>query len=482
MTTEQTARRLHEVPLSPAPLERLVELLPAEQSERFRAIITKAQDLLADRVVWNINSTASGGGVAEMLQALIAYALGAQVDTRWLVIHGDPPFFVLTKRLHNFLHGSPGDGGPLGPDEHSLYAAVLEDHHADLLQRISRGDVVLLHDPQTAGLVDVLREAGAVVIWRCHIGADLSNEHTEEAWDFLRRYVENADALVFTRAEYAPDWVSPDRLQVIAPSIDPFSLKNCELEPEVVDRILRTVGLAPDGRDEETVTFQGRDGSSHLVRRHTALTGGAAEPPPADAPLVVQVSRWDRLKDMAGVMTAFANHVAETQPSAHLLLVGPDVSGVADDPEGAEVLAECVTQWEQLPDDVRRRVHLVRVPMDDLDENAIIVNAIQRRAAVVVQKSFAEGFGLTVTEAMWKGRPMVAGAVGGIPDQIDSGVHGILVDPRDLQACGETVCGLLADPDRARTLGDSARDRVRSQFLGDRHLSQYIKLFGQLNG
>ncbi len=482
MTTEQTARRLHEVPLAPAPLERLVELLPAEQSQRFRAIIGKAQELLDDRVVWNINSTASGGGVAEMLQALIAYALGAEVDTRWLVIHGDPPFFALTKRLHNFLHGSPGDGGPLGPEEHSLYSAVLEDHHSDLQQRVRRGDVVLLHDPQTAGLVDVLREAGAVVIWRCHIGADQSTEHTEQAWDFLRRYVENADALVFTRAQYAPDWVAPERLQVIAPSIDPFSLKNCELDPVEVDRILRTVGLAPNGREEEPVTFPGRDGSSRTVRRHSGLTDGASEPPPADAPLVVQVSRWDRLKDMAGVMTAFTDHVAETHPQSHLLLVGPDVSGVADDPEGAEVLAECVAQWAQLPDDVRRRVHLVRVPMDDLDENAIIVNAIQRRAAVVVQKSFAEGFGLTVTEAMWKGRPVVAGAVGGIPDQIDSGVHGILVDPRDLQACGEAVCGLLADPDRARSLGDAARDRVRSQFLGDRHLSQYIKLFGQLGG
>lgn len=482
MTTEQTARRLYEVPLSPAPLERLVELLPAEQSERFRAIIGSAQELLDDRVVWNINSTASGGGVAEMLQALIAYALGAHVDTRWLVIQGDPPFFALTKRLHNFLHGSPGDGGPLGPDEHALYASLLEEHHADLLGRVRPGDVVLLHDPQTAGLVDVLREAGAVVIWRCHIGADQSTEHTERGWDFLRPYVENADALVFTRAKYAPHWVAPERLQVIAPSIDPFSLKNCELSAAEVDRILRTVGLAPDGRDEESVTFPGRDGSPHTVRRHSSLTEGPFDPPSADAPLVVQVSRWDRLKDMAGVMTAFTHHVAETHPNAHLLLVGPDVSGVADDPEGAEVLADCVAQWEQLPDGVRRRVHLVRVPMDDLDENAIIVNAIQRRAAVVVQKSFAEGFGLTVTEAMWKGRPMVAAAVGGIPDQIDSGVHGILVDPHDLKACGEAVCGLLADPDRAERLGNAARDRVLSQFLGDRHLSQYMKLFAQLGG
>ncbi|MBA2717501.1 MAG: glycosyltransferase [Propionibacteriales bacterium] len=480
MTIEQTARQLSEVTISPAPLERLAELLTPEQSDRLRSTIGRAHDLLDERIVWNINSTASGGGVAEMLQALIAYACGAQIDARWLVVQGDAPFFALTKRLHNFLHGAPGDGGQLGPDEHAVYAGVLREHRADLLQRVRRGDVVILHDPQTAGLVDILREAGAHVIWRCHIGADQTTQHTDQAWAFLRTYVESADALVFTRAEYAPDWVAPERLRVIAPSIDPFSLKNCDLEPEVVNRILRTVGLAPDGRDEDAVTFQGRDGSSHAVRRHTDLEGAVSTPPPADAPLVVQVSRWDRLKDMAGVMTAFTGHVADVHRSAHLLLVGPDVSGVADDPEGAAVLDECVAQWERLPDDVRRRVHLVRVPMDDLDENAIIVNAIQRRAAVVVQKSFAEGFGLTVTEAMWKGRPMVAGAVGGIPDQVDSGVHGILVDPRDTQACGEAVSSLLANPDQANQLGSAARDRVLAQFLGDRHLRQYIELFGQL--
>jgi trehalose synthase len=477
---DQTARQLIEVELAAAPLERLAELLPAEQTDRLRSNIGRAHSVLADRIVWNINSTASGGGVAEMLQALIAYARGAEVDTRWLVIQGDAPFFALTKRLHNFLHGAAGDGGELGPQEHETYERVLREHHGDLLSRVRSGDIVLLHDPQTAGLVDVLREAGAHVVWRCHIGSDSTNDHTDEGWEFLRRYVENADALIFTREQYAPAWVAPERLRVIAPSIDPFALKNCELDQENVERILRLVGLAPHGGDEPEVCFDGRDGSAHAVRRHANLTAGMSEPPPADATLVVQVSRWDRLKDMAGVMTAFADVVAEAHPSSYLLLVGPDVSGVADDPEGAEVLAECERQWRDLPDDVRRRVLLVRVPMDNLDENAIIVNAIQRRAAVVVQKSFAEGFGLTVTEAMWKSRPMVASAVGGIPDQIDSGVHGILVDPHDVQAAGDAISGLLADPKHATQLGDAACERVRSQFLGDRHLGQYIELFGQL--
>ncbi len=482
MTAEQTARQLSDVSISPAPLERLRELLPAEQGDRLHATIKLAHELLDDRIVWNINSTASGDGVAEMLQALIAYARGAAIDTRWLVIQGDGHFFALTKRLHNFLHGAEGDGGSLGPSEREVYSGVLQQHYADLLARVRRGDVVLLHDPQTAGLVDVLRKVGAHVIWRCHIGADAVSPRTEEGWAFLRPYVENADALVFTRTEYAPDWVPADRLHVIAPSIDPFSLKNSPLDTETVASIQRLVGLAPDGRSEVRVEFEGRGGERRSVRRHSDLTGGQSQPPPppADAPLVVQVSRWDRLKDMAGVLTAFTEVVADDHPSSHLLLVGPDVSGVADDPEGGEVLAECVTQWEQLPAELRRRVHLVRVPMDDLDENAIIVNALQRRAAVVVQKSWAEGFGLTVTEAMWKGRPLVASAVGGIPDQIESGVHGLLVEPRDVQACGEAISGLLADPDRASILGDAARERVRSEFLGDRHLRQYIELFDAL--
>jgi trehalose synthase len=339
---------------------------------------------------------------------------------------------------------------------------------------------VVLHDPQTAGLVDVLREAGVHVIWRCHIGVDRPTTRTDYGWQFLRQYVEHADALVFTRQQYAPDWVPRDRLHIIAPSIDPFSLKNSELDAETVDRILRLAGLAANGRDEAAVTFTGRDGSSHTVRRHTGMTGAASAPPPVDAPLVVQVSRWDRLKDMAGVMTAFVDHVAPQHANAHLLLVGPDVSGVADDPEGAEVLAECIDQWQGLPSDLRSRVHLVRVPMDDLDENALIVNAIQRRAAVVVQKSYAEGFGLTVTEAMWKARPIVASAVGGIPDQIESGVHGELVDTSDIAGCGVAVCRLLADPDRAGQLALAARERVRKEFLGDRHLRQYVELFGAL--
>ena len=199
---------------------------------------------------------------------------------------------------------------------------------------------------------------------------------------------------------------------------------------------------------------------------------------PADAPLIAQVSRWDRLKDPVGLLDCFAEHVAH--PEARLLLAGPSVAGVADDPEGAEVLAEVRGRRAELPEDVRRRIHLVSLPMDDIEENAAMVNALQRRANVIVQKSLAEGFGLTVAEAMWKSRPVVAGRVGGIQDQIVNG-DGVLVDdPADLAAVGAAIDGLLGDPAGAAEIGRRAKERVREEFLGSRHLIQYMGLLEKL--
>jgi trehalose synthase len=200
----------------------------------------------------------------------------------------------------------------------------------------------------------------------------------------------------------------------------------------------------------------------------------------SDDPVVLQVSRWDRLKDPLGVIRGFAEHVApETQ--AHLVYAGPAVEAVADDPEGAEVLAEAEDAWRSLDAPVRARVHLACLPMDDGDENAAIVNALQRHAAVVVQKSIAEGFGLTVAEAMWKARPVVASRIGGIQDQIEDGVSGELIDdPRDLAAYGAAVSDLLRDPVAAERVGAEAQRRVRARFLGSRSLDQYFELISKV--
>jgi trehalose synthase len=471
---------MQDVKIEAAPLEMLDAILVPERADRLRSAAAQARNLLAGRVVWNVNATAHGGGVAEMLQGLLAYGRGAGVDTRWLVLDGDAEFFAITKRVHNALHGYADSDAGLGRSEHEHYEQVLHANLLSLLSRIRPRDIVLLHDPQTAGLVDGLREVGAHVIWRSHIGRDDSTAATDRGWAFLRGYVEHADAFVFSRLGYVPDWVPPDRVRIIAPSIDPFSAKNRELDESQVGRILRRVGLVDGDDDTEAIEFRRRDGTLGLVRRHSHLLSGSP-PPPAAAPLVVQVSRWDKLKDMTGVLSAFARYIAPTQPDAHLMLVGPDVSGVTDDPEGAEVLLTCRAAWAGLPEPVRRRCHLGCIPMDDVDENAIIVNAVQRHAAIVVQKSLFEGFGLTVAEALWKSRPVLASAVGGIRDQIVDGRDGLLLpQPDDLVGFAARLRLLLDDPSLGERLGQQGHERVRNEFLGDRHLVQYVDMFAAL--
>lgn len=473
---------MREVSVGSVPIDRLATLLEPDRSRRLAGQAARARQLLHGRVVWNVNATATGGGVAEMLQALLDYAHGAGVNTRWLVLDGTPDFFRLTKRMHNLFHGSPGDGGPLGDEQRRVYDDVLADNSAALREWVRPGDIVLLHDPQTAGLVHDLLEADVHVVWRCHVGRDTSNELTDLAWDFLRPYVEKAEASIYSRAAYAPGWVERDRLWIIPPSLDPFSAKNRDLSEAEVDAALRRAGVLDIPDHGGGLEFVRRDGSSGTLRRHEGVmvTGGIL---PRNARYVLQVSRWDRLKDMAGVLRGFAAVVDDVPDDVHLVLAGPEVSGVSDDPEGAEVLDECLAIWREQPEATQRRFHLCSVPMDDIDENAHIVNALQRRATVVVQKSLVEGFGLTVTEPMWKARPVVASRIGGIADQIEHGENGLLLDdPYDLDAFGRTLVELLADPSRAHDIGVAARERVRDRFLGDRHLLQYVDLFARLLG
>lgn len=468
---------MRQVHIDPRNLDRLLDLFEPGRAEWLVGVAAKARQVLEGRVVWNVNATASGGGVAEMLQALLAYGLGAGIDTRWLVLDGNPEFFRLTKRIHNLLHGSSGDGGPLGDAEHRVYESVLADNAESMRDGVRRGDIVLLHDPQTAGMVGGLRAAGAHVIWRSHIGKDTSNEQTDLAWGFLRPYVEQAEAVVFSRKEYVPGSITPDRLRIIMPSLDPFTAKNADMSAADVAATLARAGLVDLDAHSGAVGFERRDGTRGSMRDHEGLVV-AGDVVPRDARVVLQVSRWDRLKDMAGVLKGFTDHLADLPEEAHLMLVGPDVYGVSDDPEGAEVLDECVTAWKALPEEAQRRTHLVALPMDDVDENAHIVNALQRHATIVVQKSLVEGFGLTVTEPMWKARPVIASRVGGIQDQIVDEESGLLLDdPADLDEFARTLARLLSDESLAARLGQGAYERVRDQFLGDRHLAQYVDLF-----
>jgi trehalose synthase len=468
---------MREVHIEAIPIDRLTALLEPERAARLSTYAAEARELLDGRIVWNVNATATGGGVAEMLQALLAYGRGAGVDTRWLVLDGTPEFFRLTKRVHNLLHGSPGDGGALGDAERGLYERVLADNLASLLGQVRAGDVVILHDPQAAGLVSGLEAAGVHAVWRCHVGRDTPNDQTEVAWAFLRPYVERFEAVIFSRSAYVPGWVDENRVWVIPPSLDPFTAKNTEISPGDVDAVLNHAGLVRIDDRNGSVQFRRRDGSTGVVRPHERLIDGD-QVVPGEARLVLQVSRWDRLKDMAGVLTGFAEHLSYLPDDVHLMLAGPETDGVTDDPEGSEVFEECRELWLQRPAKIRRRIHLCSLPMDDVDENAYLVNALQRHAAVVVQKSLIEGFGLTVTEPMWKSKPVIASRVGGIQDQIVDGESGLLLDdPSDLGALGTALDAVLSDDQLARRLGSGAHDRVRDHYLGDRHLMQYVDLF-----
>ena len=462
-----------QVQVGPLPAERFAEVLSPEALERFQRTIAEGQELFGGRVIWNVNSTARGGGVAELLASLVAYVRGAGLDCRWMVIGGNPGFFTVTKRIHNRLHGYEGDGGPLDDGARRAYEGALTDSARELTEMVRPGDVVILHDPQTAGLVEPLRRRGAAVVWRCHVGLDVPNDLARDAWRFLRPYLESADAFVFSREAFVWEDLDDERLAIIAPSIDAFSPKNARLDDHTVTGILAAAGVLDGDSGGGPASFTRVDGSPGRVDR--TVEAVQARPLTSQDRVLAQVSRWDRLKDPAGVMRAFAEHVPGDS-GAHLLLAGPSTAAVSDDPEGAEVLAEACKHRARLAKAVRDRIHLVSLPMDDLEENAAIVNAIQRRADVLAQKSLAEGFGLTVAEGMWKGRPVIGSRVGGIQDQIVNGENGVLVEPEDLEGFGRSAADLLGDPERARELGDAARERVRDRFLGSRTLEQYLEL------
>ena len=449
-----------QVEVGSASIERFRSLIDVDLWSSLEREMAGLAAATASDGVWNVNSTARGGGVAELLASLIPYDRGSGIDERWAVIEGSPEFFNATKKIHLLLHGVPEQGGLTNADKHS-YDDVTAHNEAALAKLIKPGDVAILHDPQTAGLIAGLSARGVHVIWRAHIGVDMPNDTVHAAWRFLEPYVEKADAYVFSRRSYVWEGLDASRVSIIAPCIDPFTNKNMDLSSDEVTGILQTAGLMQGG------------GTSDRVTRTARLIGFT---PPGRARLVVQVSRWDPLKDPAGVMEAFAAHIAPTS-DAWLMLAGPAVTSVPDDPEQPEILRDLTQRRESMPATIRDRVVLAQLPMEDVEENALMVNALQRRANVVVQKSLAEGFGLTVAEAMWKSRPVVASRVGGIEDQIEDGKSGLLIDdPRDLAAFGEAVVGLLHDEGRARRLGDEARRTIGSKFISPCYLIEQAQL------
>jgi trehalose synthase len=465
------------IPMASASIAPFRDLFEPAEWEQFRRTMEAGAALLQKRRLWNISSTAHGGGVAEMLAWQIPYERDAGMDVRWVVIKGDPEFFAFTKRLHALLHGTSADGSEISAAERACFEQTAAANAAPLDRLIDAGDLVIVHDPQPAGLIPGLVRRGCHVIWRCHIGVDAPNRLSKVAWDFLRPWIGAAHVYVFSRRAYVWEGLDASRLEVIPPAIDPFAPKNAEMAPETVGAVLHATGIVEAGGEGEPAV-RARDGSTLRVERRARLFPDTKLP--VDEPFVLQVSRWDRLKDPVGVLKGFAM-IGEALGAGHLVLAGPGASSVADDPEEKTVLREVEDAWRRLPAKAQSRSHLVRLPMDDQVENAVIVNALQRRAEVVVQKSLREGFGLTVAEAMWKSRPVVASRVGGIQDQIENGKNGVLIDdPQDLAGFGTALARLLANRSLAERLGAAAKRRVHKEFLAPRLLIQHVQLTRKL--
>jgi trehalose synthase len=430
-------------------------------------LLIEAARRLAGRAVWHVNTTALGGGVAELLRVTVPQHQAAGIDSRWLVTRGNPEFFELTKQLHHMLHGMPGHGRPLGTDDEQRYAATTAAQAEAMVRRVQPGDLVLLHDPQTLGLAPTLRRAGLYVIWRSHIGTRRSSPLVDAAWRFLTPYADAVDEFIFSSPAYPPAFLAGRLTTIIPPAIDPTATKCRPMGPDEVAGVLHAIGLQ---------NFDAPSPASDMPDIGAAARLLQSVPLPSGVPAVVQLSRWDPLKDMVGVLRAFTEHIAPAT-AAHLVLAGPDPDEVADDLENRAVLTDVVQAVTRLPEPLRRRIHLLVLSLQARHANALIVNALQRRATVVAQKSLEEGFGLAVTEAMYKRRPVVAGDTGGIREQMVDRCHGLLVPPHDLVAFGAAVRELLDDPALAARLATAGGKHCERHFLVAREHEQYARLF-----
>ena len=397
-------------------LEKYVPIVGAEVIDHLRHL---AEPLRGSRVV-HVNSTREGGGVAEILSWLIPFKQELGLETSWEVIEGGPEFYQCTKSFHNGLQGAPV---AIPPRQLAAYEQTNRDNAERLRGLLSEADFVFIHDPQPAPLLHYCPEHKGKWVWRCHI--DLSRPH-RAVWKYLRDWVGSYDASIWSLADFAQPLPHP--LYLIAPSIDPLSQKNRDLYPGEVDAVFDRHGLDPD------------------------------------LPLITQVSRYDRFKDPLGVIRSY--QLAREYTPLQLVLAG---GGAADDPEGEEVLREV---REAAGDDPN--IHILLLPADSHRE----INALQRASTIVLQKSTREGFGLTVTEALWKGKPVIGGNTGGIRLQVINHQTGFLVSTPEGAAL--RIRYLLRNRDHLAEMGERGRALVLDNFLVTRHLREYLTLMHAL--
>lgn len=471
---------MQHVRVEPRPIHQVTKHFEPGRLATLQHVAPSVRAAMQGRTVWNIAPVGLVGGAHDMVRSNLSGVGALGVDTAWVTIDTEPEFLATRRELSRLLYGMPGAQRPLDHVSCNHYEKVLAAEAQQFAHVIRPGDITLLHDPATAGLAEALQKMGAKVVWRFHGGTKHRNEHTAQGWEFLRPYLAFCDRILVSVKGYGPPWAHQDIVTVMAPSIDGSSTRNRPMTNQDVQDTLTRANLAHCGRADRHVDFVRADGTIGAVRRHYDLVLGGQTIDP-NAPLVLQVNRWDQLKDVPGVMRGFAGMVG-LDPAPHLAVVGPTIGDSHRQEEAARSFAECEKLWHQLPQGVRHRIHLIRMPQDDPEETSYLINALQHHATIVVQKSLAEGFGLAITEALWKSKPVVVSGVGGLAEQVHHDITGLVVDDAtDLAGFSTSVATLLTDPQRAARLGAAGRERVREHYLADRHLLQFADLLLQLS-
>jgi trehalose synthase len=401
--------------IPPLQLAHYTDVVGPQEIAELRALAGR----LAGARIKMVNSTAVGGGVAEILNRLVPLLEDVELPTQWDVIRGGDKFFAVTKVFHNALHGAPWEGAPDWFDD---FLATNEENRKRMT---FDEDFVVIHDPQPIALVEARAGRRNHWVWRCHIDLTHANE---TVWSFLRPFVERYDASMFSSPAFTKGLSIPQYL--FFPTIDPLADKNRELEGQQIRDVFERFGI-----DRQR-------------------------------PVLTQVSRFDRLKDPVGVIEAY--RIVKRYADCQLVLAG---GGASDDPEGAAVLAEVQEAAAHDKD-----IHILDLP----PWSHLEINALQRGSTIVIQKSLREGFGLTVSEALWKRKPVVASAVGGIPSQVIHKVTGMLV--HSVEGCAYQIRFLLSNPDFAQKLGEQGHAHVKENFLITAKLKRYLLLFLALRG
>jgi len=444
------------------------------------------------RSVLMLNSTATGGGVAEMLPRMVLLLNELGITAHWAVLaSARPEFFRLTKRLHNLIHGQ-GDH-ELQAEDARLYAEISRGFAEDLRAHLQPDDLLIVHDPQPLGAGAMLKQALPVkLIWRCHIGLDADLPATRSAWNFLRPYAEACDHAIFSAPEYIPGFLAKNA-SVIHPGIDPLSHKNRMLTPHKLTGILCNGGLSQEHAPVLTPPFP-----QQARRLQPDGSFGPATLPDEIGflyrPIVAQVSRWDRLKGFEPLLAAFLrlksrlHEGGSTLPERRcrqleilrLVLAGPDPDSIQDDPEGRETFEQLRRAYCGLAPELQQDIAVLCLPMTSRKNNELMVNAIQRCASIVVQNSIREGFGLTVTEAMWKGAPVLGTEACGIRHQVRDGIEGRLVrNPEDPEEIARLLDEMLSDDSQRERWSRNAQKRAHTEFLVFAQMQRWLRVLAQ---